>query len=50
MRLEDCHNTAGLRELAKKPLPGPIFHYIDGAVDVVSKLPPASPSADLSAA
>lgn len=46
MRLEDCHNTAGLRELAKKPLPGPIFHYIDGAVDVVSKLP----SADLSAA
>ncbi len=33
MRLKDCHNTARLRELAKKRLPGPIFHYIDGAAD-----------------
>jgi len=33
MRLKNCHNTARLRELAKKRLPGPIFHYIDGAAD-----------------
>ena len=33
MNLKDCHNTAKFRELAKKRLPGPIFHYIDGAAD-----------------
>lgn len=33
MRLKNCHNTARLRALAKKRLPGPIFHYIDGAAD-----------------
>jgi L-lactate dehydrogenase (cytochrome) len=33
MRLKNCHNTTRLRELAKKRLPGPIFHYIDGAAD-----------------
>ena len=33
MHLKKCHNTARLRELAKKRLPGPIFHYIDGAAD-----------------
>jgi L-lactate dehydrogenase (cytochrome) len=33
MRLKNCHNTARLRELAKNRLPGPIFHYIDGAAD-----------------
>lgn len=33
MRLENCHNTDLLRELARKRLPGPIFHYIDGAAD-----------------
>lgn len=33
MRLKDCHNTARLRELARRRLPGPIFHYIDGAAD-----------------
>ena len=33
MRLKNCHNTARLRELEKKRLPGPIFHYIDGAAD-----------------
>lgn len=33
MRLSDCHNFQDFRRLAKKRLPGPIFHYIDGAAD-----------------
>ena len=33
MRLTDCHNFADFRRLASKRLPGPIFHYIDGAAD-----------------
>ena len=33
MRLKDCHNFNDFRTLAKKKLPSPIFHYIDGAAD-----------------
>ena len=33
MRLDDCHNIADLRALARRRLPAPIFHYIDGAAD-----------------
>jgi L-lactate dehydrogenase (cytochrome) len=33
MRLEHCFNTAQFRRLARQRLPGPIFHYIDGAAD-----------------
>ena len=33
MRLKDCHNYLDFRKLAKKKLPSPIFHYIDGAAD-----------------
>jgi len=33
MRLKHCHNTDQFRRLAKQRLPGPIFHYIDGAAD-----------------
>lgn len=33
MRLKHCHNFADFRELARRRLPGPIFHYIDGAAD-----------------
>ena len=33
MRLKDCHNFSDFRTLAKKKLPSPIFHYIDGAAD-----------------
>lgn len=33
MRLQDCHNFQDFRKLAGKRLPGPIFHYIDGAAD-----------------
>ena len=33
MRLKDCHNVQDFRALAKKRLPYPIFHYIDGAAD-----------------
>ena len=32
-RLADCHNVEDMRALAKRRLPGPIFHYIDGAAD-----------------
>ncbi|MEL6958277.1 MAG: alpha-hydroxy acid oxidase [Pseudomonadota bacterium] len=31
--LNDCHNFQDFRKLAKRRLPGPIFHYIDGAAD-----------------
>ncbi len=33
MRLRDCHNFQDFRRLAKRRLPAPIFHYIDGAAD-----------------
>jgi L-lactate dehydrogenase (cytochrome) len=33
MRLTDCHNTEDFRRLAQRRLPGPVFHYIDGAAD-----------------
>ena len=33
MRLSDCHNVDDFRLLAKKKLPSPIFHYIDGGAD-----------------
>ena len=33
MRLRHCNNTGDFRELARRRLPGPIFHYIDGAAD-----------------
>lgn len=33
MRLRQCYNTAQFRRLARKRLPGPVFHYIDGAAD-----------------
>ena len=33
MNLNDCHNFDDFRILAKKKLPSPIFHYIDGGSD-----------------
>ncbi|WP_136161071.1 alpha-hydroxy acid oxidase [Sphingomonas flavalba] len=33
MRYTDCHNVADFRHLARRRLPGPVFHYIDGAAD-----------------
>jgi len=33
MKLKDCHNFEDFRKLAKKKLPSPIFHYIDGGAD-----------------
>lgn len=33
MGLNNCHNVSDLRKLAKRRLPGPIFHYIDGAAE-----------------
>ncbi len=32
-RLADCHNIADFRALARRRLPCPVFHYIDGAAD-----------------
>jgi len=32
-RLSDCHNISDFRALAKRRLPFPVFHYIDGAAD-----------------
>ena len=32
-RVAHCHNIAELRRLARKKLPAPMFHYIDGAAD-----------------
>jgi L-lactate dehydrogenase (cytochrome) len=32
-RLSDCHNIADFRALAKRRLPFPVFHYIDGGGD-----------------
>ena len=31
--IDNCHNIKDFRKLAKKRLPSPIFHYIDGAAD-----------------
>jgi len=33
MNLSDCYNFDDFRKLAKKKLPAPIFHYIDGGAD-----------------
>ncbi|MEM8547051.1 MAG: alpha-hydroxy acid oxidase [Pseudomonadota bacterium] len=33
MNLKHCHNVERFRELARRRLPAPIFHYIDGAAD-----------------
>tara|TARA_Y100000590_G_scaffold470216_1_gene662831 strand:+ start:8312 stop:9466 length:1155 start_codon:yes stop_codon:yes gene_type:complete len=32
-KIENCHNTKDFRKLAKRRLPKPIFHYIDGGSD-----------------
>ena len=33
MSIKSCYNFEDFRELAKKKLPSPIFHYIDGGAD-----------------
>ena len=33
MKITDCYNFYDFRKLAKKKLPSPIFHYIDGGSD-----------------
>mgnify|MGYP001326041168 CR=1 FL=1 len=33
MKLDNCYNFDDFRKLAKKKLPAPIFHYIDGGSD-----------------
>ena len=38
MNLKNCHNFEDFRKLAKKKLPSPIFHYIDGGADDESTL------------
>ena len=31
MRVDRCNNIGDFRSMARRRLPGPIFHYIDGA-------------------
>jgi hypothetical protein len=31
VRIDRCYNVKDFRSLARRRLPGPIFHYIDGA-------------------
>ena len=33
MSIKDCYNIEDFKKLAKKNLPAPIFHYIDGGSD-----------------
>jgi len=33
LRIKDCNNTEDFRRLARKRLPAPLFHYIDGGAD-----------------
>ncbi|WP_020396692.1 alpha-hydroxy acid oxidase [Thiolinea disciformis] len=33
MSIQNCHNFRDFRRLAKRRLPAPLFHYIDGAAD-----------------
>ncbi len=33
MRISKCNNIADLRRLAKRRLPTPVFHYLDGGAD-----------------
>ena len=33
MSLARCHNFKDFRAFARRRLPSPIFHYIDGAAD-----------------
>lgn len=33
MKISNCNNTADFRALARKRLPAPLFHYIDGGAD-----------------
>ena len=40
MRLNDCYRTDDFRKLARKRLPAPIFHYIDGGSDDETTLRP----------
>ena len=44
MSLKDCYNFEDFRKLAKKNLPAPIFHYIDGGSDDETCLLYTSPS------
>jgi hypothetical protein len=33
VRIDQCNNVNDFRSMARRRLPGPIFHYIDGAAD-----------------
>ena len=33
MRIDQCNSIRDFRLMARRRLPGPIFHYIDGAAD-----------------
>ena len=33
MRIKDCNNIMDFRRIARRRLPTPVFHYIDGGAD-----------------
>ena len=33
MKINNCYNFQDFKKAAKRALPGPVFHYIDGAAD-----------------
>ena len=33
MKISDCHNIMDFRRIAKRKLPAPVFHYLDGGAD-----------------
>src|ERR1700756_535060 len=33
VRIDQCNSIGDFRSMARKRIPGPIFHYIDGAAD-----------------
>ena len=37
MKLKDCYNFNDFKKLAKKKIPSPIFHYIDGMDELFKK-------------
>ncbi|MDH3578980.1 MAG: alpha-hydroxy-acid oxidizing protein, partial [Gammaproteobacteria bacterium] len=33
MRIKDCNNIMDFRRIARRRLPAPVFHYMDGGAD-----------------
>ena len=33
MKIKDCNNIMDFRRIARRKLPSPVFHYLDGGAD-----------------